>query len=46
MLQIYLVIDRVDLGKKELVKLQEYDEDATITQLAQAWFYLTVVSLQ
>lgn len=39
-LQCHLKINRLDLAKVTLSKMQEKDDDATLTQLATAWIHI------
>ena len=39
--QIYLLLDRPDLARRQVGAMQEQDDDATLTKLANAWVALS-----
>lgn len=42
--QAYLMLDRLDFAKKALKQMQDIDDDSVLTQVAQAWCNIVIVS--
>ena len=42
--QAYLMLDRLDFAKKALKQMQDIDDDSVLTQVAQAWCNIMIVS--
>jgi len=38
--QIFIAMQRIDLAKSEILKMNQTDEDSTLSQMATAWTYL------
>ncbi|KAJ3123951.1 hypothetical protein HK098_001540 [Nowakowskiella sp. JEL0407] len=41
-IQIHLILNRVDLAKKELTQLKTWADDATLAQIVEAWISITL----
>ena len=44
--QIYLLMDRLDLARNEVASVKTWAEDALLLQMMEAWVDLRVVSCQ